>query len=247
MDICPARADHESVLRSPRGDAASAARLRSCPVMTTDVPDTTDLLAAASDPHTHALQALDDGEAEALVAVGWCSAHLAAADCVLYSAVQRRIPNGRRQVRAARSGDRALQQALCRLDRRLTGAVHLVDVPVAHLAEQVRERLLAHADTERHLVQSLQAVLDPGEQQQLVRSLIDATSCAPTRPHPHLRHTPLAALVARVGAAVDRARDVLDNRVAPTGAPPVSARPAGRWGCYLMGVPSPQREQVGSR
>jgi hypothetical protein len=41
---------------------------------------------------------------------------------------------------------------------------------------------------------------------------------------------------------------VLDNRVAPTGAPPASARPAGRWGCYLMGIPSRQNnEQVGNR
>lgn len=206
--------------------------------------DTVDLLAVTSEPHDRALTALEKPGSDALAAVAWMSGHLVAADCVLYAAAQRHAKNGRKRVHALRAVDHALQQALCRLDRRLTGDVHLVDVPVATVAQQVREGLLAHADGERRLVTSLQAVLDPAEQRALAEALLAATLDAPSRPHPHTRHSPLSSLVARIDAAVDRVRDTMDNRVVPTGRPTRGARPSGRWGCYLMGVPYPEDEQA---
>lgn len=209
--------------------------------------DTVDLLAVTSDAHDRALAALEDPESGALAAVAWCSGHLVGADCVLYAAAQRHTKNGRQRVRALRAVDHALQQALCRLDRRVTGDVHLVGVPVGTVAQQVRERLLVHADAERRLVASLQAVLGPEEQQALAEALRAATLDAPTRPHPHTRHTPLSSLVARIDAAVDRVRDTMDNRVVPTGRPARAARPCGRWGSYLMGVPYPEDEQARPR
>lgn len=205
--------------------------------------DTVDLLAVTTGPHDRTLAALEDPSSGALAAVAWCSGHLVAADCVLYAAAQRHAKNGRNRVRALRAVDHALQQALCRLDRRLTGDVHLVDVPVETIAQQVKELLRTHADGERRLVASLQAVLGPAEQQELAETLLAATLDAPSRPHPHTRHSPLSSLVARVDAAVDRARDTMDNRVVPTGRPARRARPSGRWGCYLMGVPYPGDEQ----
>ena len=208
----------------------------------TTLQDTADLLAVATDPHDRALAALDDPGTGALAAVAWLSGHLVGADCVLYTAAERHTRNGRQRVRDLRAVDHALQQALCRLDRRMTGDVHLVDVPVADVAQQVRDRLLVHADAERRLVASLRAVLGPAEQQALAEALRAATLDAPSRPHPHTRHTPLSPLVARVDAVVDRVRDTLDNRVVPTGRPPAAARASGRWSCYLMGVPYPQDE-----
>ena len=210
------------------------------------LPDTVDLLAVVTEPHERALAALEDPGSGPLAAVAWCSGHLVAADCVLYGAAQRHARNGRQRVRALRAVDHALQQALCRLDRRLTGDVHLVDVPVSVIAQQVRERLLAHAEGERRLIASLQAVLGPAEQQELAEALSTVTLDAPTRPHPHTRHTPASSLVARIDAVVDRVRDTLDNRVVPTGRPPRAARASGRWGCYLMGVPYPEDEKTRS-
>lgn len=197
------------------------------------------LRAAVTEPHARALEALDGDAPDVPIAVAWCSAHLVAADRMLYAAVQRRVPDGRRLVRGARQIDHTLQQAVCRLDRRLTGDQHLADVPVAVLVDQVRELLQAHADAEHQLVLVLEALLDRPEQQQLAASLSAATGDAPTRPHPHTRHTPASGLVARVDAAVDRARDAMDNRVVSVGRRQRATRPVGRWGSYLLGTPYP--------
>lgn len=210
--------------------------------MSTDVQKV-DLRSAVDTAHDHVLAELADPARTGWAAVARCSAHLAAADCVLYRAARRRVRDGRLRVRSARAADRALQQALCRLDRRLTGDVHLAGVPLEDLAGQVRERLRAHAELERSLACSLQVVLAPEERQALVDALQRAATSAPTRPHPHTRHTPLASLVARLDAGVDRVRDVMDNRVVATGRAVRPARPAGRWGSYLMGVPYPERER----
>lgn len=210
--------------------------------MSTDVQNV-DLLKAVDAEHDHVLAELEHPDRTGWAAVARCSAHLAAADCVLYGAARRRIRDGRLRLRSARSADASLQQALCRLDRRLTGDAHLAEVPLEDLARQVQDRLRAHADVERRLVRSLQVVLDLDEQQALLAALERAATNAPTRPHPHTRHTPLAALVARLDAGVDRVRDVMDNRVVTTGRAPRAIRPVGRWGSYLMGVPYPPRER----
>ncbi len=52
-------------------------------------------------------------------------------------------------------------------------------------------------------------------------------------------HMPLAGLVGRLDACVDRVRDLMDNRVVPTPRRSRTARQPGRWGCYLMGTPYP--------
>lgn len=207
--------------------------------MTTASAHDVDLLAVVDESHDLVLAALEDPQVGGLSAVTWCSEHLVAADRVLYAAAQRRVPDWRRRVRAARAADHALQQALCRLDRRLTGDLHLAVRTVDALAEQVRQRLRVHADAERRLVAALVDELAPQEQQELADRLAAATAAAPTRPHPHTRHTPLSALVARVDAVVDRARDVLDNRTVPSDRHARRIREPGRWGCYLMGAPFP--------
>ena len=207
--------------------------------------ESSDLLAVVSEPHTRAIDALDEPEQGALPAVAWCSAHLAAVDTVLYGTVHHRLGRGgRQQLRLARRADHALQQAIFRLDRRLTGDVHLVHLPVQEVAEEVRRALRAHADAEARVVAMLQSMLSAQEQAELADDLSAAMADAPTRPHPHTPHTPLARLVARVDAGVDRVRDVLDNRVAPLGRRVRPARPMGRWGAYFTGTPYPDEPSV---
>lgn len=209
--------------------------------MITETSREVDLNAVLTDAHDHALAELEHGDPVA--AIAWCSAHLAAADRVLHPVAQRRLPGGRRRLRCVRAEDHLLQQALCRLDRRLTGAVHLTGIPVGVLVQKVREHLHAHIAAEDELVDCLVPLLAPEERQDLAVRMVTATAAAPTRPHPHTRHTALSGLVARVDAAVDRVRDVMDNRVAPTTREPRPPLRPGRWGCYLMGVPYPPPEQ----
>jgi hypothetical protein len=211
--------------------------------MSISVQDVDDLQVAATDPHARAAEAL---EHRRHAAVAWCSAHLAAADRVLYQAARRHVADGRRRTRLVRAVDHRLQQALCRLDRRLMGDVRLDQVPVAVLVEQVRQALTAHAEAERDVVEALQAVLAPEQQQELAHRLAAAMATAPTRPHPHTRHTPLTPVVGWFDALVDRVRDAMDNRVDPTGRPGRAVCPPGRWGCYLMGVPYPD-ERTGRK
>ncbi|MEX2289451.1 MAG: hemerythrin domain-containing protein [Mycobacteriales bacterium] len=206
--------------------------------MDNDVENPVDLLAVSSEPHDRALAALED-RVGPLAAVAWCSAHLAATDRVLYAAGKRRLPGGRGRVNALRAVDRSLQQALCRLDRRLTGDVHVADVPIATLADEVRDRLRQHAEAERELVEALSTALTAPEREKLAHRLARAMATAPSRPHPHNRHTPLSTLLCWADALVDRVRDAMDNRVDPTGRPARVVRPPGRWGCYLMGTPYP--------
>jgi hypothetical protein len=207
---------------------------------TADTLDTTDLRSSVEVPHHLALDGLGGRDRDRLAAVAWCSAHLAAADRVLYAAAERHLPDGPRRVRALRAVDHFVQQAVCRLDRGLTGDAHLCQLPVEALAEEARRALREHADAERPLVDELMTVLDRAEQERLARRLAAAMRRAPTRPHPHTPHTPLSGLVGYVDAGVDRLRDLMDNRVVPTPHATRPARAPGRWASYLMGAPYPR-------
>jgi hypothetical protein len=202
-----------------------------------------DLPSAVTAPHDRALAGLDGGPSGAADAVAWLSAHLAACDCVLHAAVRKALPAGRRRVRELRDGDHLLQQALCRLDRRLTGDVHLAGVPLQEFVDDVRDRLADHVAREGRAVDELTTRLSPDDQRALAQRLGSAMAAAPTRPHPHTPHTPMAALVAHVDAFVDRARDLMDNRTAPTPCAVRAPRAPGRWGSYLMGVPYPAQDR----
>jgi hypothetical protein len=211
---------------------------------TTDTLETGGLESAVEVPHEIAVTALDGSDAGSLAAVAWCSAHLAAADRALYAAAERHLADGRRRVRALRAVDHRLQQALCRLDRRLTGDAHLCEVPVDDMADEVRRRLHEHAEAERAVVAELATVLDSEQQERLIHRLAAAMRHAPTRPHPHTPHTPLSGLVTHVDAGIDRIRDLMDNRVVPTPQVTRPVRVPGRWGCYVMGTPYPSVEQA---
>lgn len=198
-----------------------------------------DLATVVTAPHDRALQGLEHGAAGAAEAVAWMSAHLAAVDCVVHPAVRRALPTGRQRALELRACDHLLQQALCRLDRRLTGDVHLAGLPLQDYVDDVRDRLGDHVALEDRAVEELSTRLASDDQQALAARVEQAMVDAPTRPHPHTPHTPVAALVAHLDAAVDRVRDLMDNRTTSTPHVLRPPRAPGRWGSYLMGIPYP--------
>lgn len=202
--------------------------------MSTHSASSTALTRTVAEPHDIVRQALDD---DPLTAIAWTSAHLVAADQVLYTAMSRRVTGSRARLRLVRQVDRDVQRAICRLDRRLTGDHHLAELPVEQLADEVRAALHEHEQVEQVVLEALSEVMSEQDLQRLAGRLTDVMATAPTRPHPHTRHTPLAGLVSRIDAEVDRVRDVMDNRVVATGRQRRAARPLGRWGCYLTGTP----------
>jgi hypothetical protein len=206
--------------------------------VTTDDRDLSTLTRTA---HEHVVSALDEPELQGAAGVAWCSAHLAAVDEVLYAEAHHRVPEAHDRLRAARAADRVLQHAIGRLDRRLTGDTHLDHVSVEQVVEEVLSALEGHARDEARLLELLDRVLSEDERSALADQLEAATVSAPTRPHPHVPHTPFSPLVDRLEAVVDRVRDALDNRVGATGRPVKAPRPLGRWGSYLTGSPWPER------
>ena len=195
-------------------------------------------LAGVDHAHRHARAALDDAATPSLVAVTWASAHLAAVARALHPVVERTLPDGRERVRGQRQVDRALQQALWELDRRLTGDVHLARVPVPVLEERVRETLTAHEQSEHGLVTALLARLDEAQVAALGEHLDACLLRGPTRPHPDTGQGRLTGAAGFwFGGVVDRVRDALDSRDVPTPHRVPVPRQVSRWGAYVMGLP----------
>ena len=209
--------------------------------MTTAHPSSQDpglLLAEVEHPHEQALAVLDDPAQNSLAAVTWAAAHLAAVEKVLHPLACRTLPDGRDRVRAQVAVDHRLQLVLWQLDRRLTGDVHLQNVPVQSLEDGVRRALQAHALREHAMVEALREVLPPEQQQDLVDRLARALMQGPTRPHPDTRHGRFAGGVAFwFDGVVDRLRDSMDSRSVPTPHRTPVPRPVTRWGAYALGAP----------
>jgi hypothetical protein len=186
--------------------------------------------------HQQVVTALDELHVNSLVAVTWASAHLAAAERVLYPLAARTLPDGRDRVRAQVDVDHHLQHVLWRLDRLLTGDAHQRGASVEHLEDELRQGLHEHADGEAGLIADLRQALAPEQQQELTDQLGHALLHGPTRPHPH---TPHGRLVGRLpfwfGGLVDRARDTMDSRSVPTPHRTPEPRPVTRWGAYALG------------
>ena len=186
--------------------------------------------------HEQALAALDDPGASSLGAVTWASAHLAAVQKVLYPLATGTVPDGPGRVRAQLAVDHRLQQVLWRLDRRLTGDVHLRSTSVDVLEAEVRRALVEHVTGERSLVAELDAALDPGQRRALDAGLARAMLRGPTRPHPNTPHGRYGSgLVFWFDGVVDRTRDSLDSRIVPTPHRTGASRPMTRWGAYALG------------
>ncbi len=186
--------------------------------------------------HQQVVTALDEPHVNSLVAVTWASAHLAAAERVLYPLVARMLPDGRDRVRAQVDVDHRLQHVLWRLDRLLTGDVHQRWASVEHLEDELRHGVREHADGEAGLIADLRQALAPEQQQELTDRLGHALLHGPTRPHPHTPHGRLInGLPFWFGAIVDRLRDTMDSRSVPLPRRAPEPRPMTRWGAYALG------------
>jgi hypothetical protein len=191
--------------------------------------------------HAEASRALGE---QPLTAVAWCSAHLVAVERVLHPAVARQVSGSKHMLREARRADLELERAVNRLDRRLTGDVHLAGTPVDALTEQVGEHLRRHTSAEQELLVALGGVLDEEAAHRLAIRLHEETGRAPTRPHAHAARAHLAAHVGYpFDAWLDRWRDLMDNRVVEGLRDAPAPRPCGPWGYYLAGVPFPGGEE----
>ena len=212
--------------------------------MTTVHPSPDAELLDVAHAHRHAYDALDDPAVNSLVAVTWASAHLAAVERVLYPAALQVLPDGAEHVHVLRTTDGRLQHLLWRLDRRLTGDIHLRQLPVPSLEDEVRNGLRAHADAEHVLMTELRRALTGEQQRALGDGLSRALVRAPTRPHPHTRHGRWTGRLAFwFGGVVDRQRDVLDSRSVPTPHRAPVLRPVTRWGAYALGSPHLDRSE----
>lgn len=193
------------------------------------------IVADAHHAHDYALAALDDAMANSLVAVTWSSAHLAAVERVLHPQAARLLSGGRERVRAQTLVDSRLQRALWRLDRSLTGDVHMRGIRRDPLEDAVRVALREHAEGEHDLLTDLNVELDDDQRQDISRRLAVAMMRGPTRPHPTRPLGGRTRMAFWFGGVVDRARDGMDGRSVPTPRRPVSPLPMTRWGAYMVG------------
>ncbi len=196
--------------------------------------------------HDHMVSALSP-QAPALDGVAWTAVHLAAVERVVYPAVLRRVPGARSRLRLQLSVDQRLQQALWRLDRRLTGDMASVATPVEILVGRLLPLVEQHAAGEAALLAELCEVLDADGREALAGDLAALMTRAPTRPHPHTPHIRFTdALTFRVESWIDRLRDQMDNRHVPTPRHPRLVHPVGKWGAYLTAQPYPGDRPSGS-
>lgn len=202
------------------------------------------LLQALHQPHDAAFAALGAGQADSLAAVTWIATHLGAVARVLHPSVAHRLPDGASRLRVLADADRQLQRALWRLDRRLTGDVHLAAGQVRTLEAAVAAALHEHVRHEAVVVDALVPLLTAPEQDELAGRLAHAVKHAPTRPHPDApARGPMAGIAYRVDRTADRVRDLLDSRDIPSPHDVPVPRVPGRWGSYVLGRPFP--DEVG--
>ncbi len=192
-------------------------------------------------PHDQALAALRDPETSSLAAVSWGATHLASVARVLHPQARRVLPHGRARLRSVVEADRRLQRALWRLDRRLTGDVHVAAQEVRNLEQDVEVALQEHARREHDLLDELVDQVPQREQEVLATRIADAVRSAPTRPHPDAPTSGVAgALAYRIDAGADHLRDLMDSRVVPTPHDVRAPQAVSRWGAYVMGAPFPR-------
>ena len=146
-----------------------------------------------------------------------------------------------------RLGDERRAQALTALAAELVRAMRGMEQHLYGDARAPREslpelhaRLLAllgrHAEVEEAALRDAEAVMDVDERQRLADLLEKAARHAPTRPHPHVPHTPwLVPLAFTLSAYWDDALDAMDVRQV-SGRRRRSPKPVGMWGSYLLGA-----------
>jgi hypothetical protein len=198
---------------------------------------TSSLARSVGDAHEHALVALTEPDGNPADAIAWLSAHLAAAEHVLYPEFRRVLPG-----RLATSDlQRETHRLLLRL-RVLEQVCAGGPIPPRTSLETVREdlvdALVDHLAAEDQLIDDLLMHLSGEDADDLAARYEAAFRRGPTRPHPHgAHHGPLEPVTFAFDTVRDRVLDVLDARaVAAPREPRHPAKRPGRWGLYLLGA-----------
>lgn len=179
----------------------------------TDQPATLD--EAAERAICWAQHSLSQQGRPALDAISWLSTHLAASDKVLHRAL-RDEREYRGAIAAQRRRARRIEAGIWALDRHLTGDGRLARHSSQRLRDDVRREVREYAEAERLLLHAVARTTDQSAQRALAEKYLAAIRHAPTRPHPLIHGSrALRAVLLRLEAVIDHARDVTDSRHVP--------------------------------
>ena len=139
------------------------------------------------------------------------SIHAAVEEQVLYPAVRRSVPKGKRLVEEALSEHQQLKETLVVLDK-LPADDERFDRTMRAAIDETRHHVREEESSGGMLAQ-LRKSLDRDELVAMGKTLRLAKKAAPTRPHPHAPSTPPGNIVVGTAAAiVDKARDAVRRR-----------------------------------
>jgi Hemerythrin HHE cation binding domain len=175
---------------------------------------------------------LFDAESAAL------NAHLGAVEAVLYPAAKHRLPQGHQVVGELLRGARAMERAMRLMEGRLYGEVAAQSASVRDLQRELEELFRAHVAAEEDMAAQLDSALSDTDRRRLVASVAAVMRHAPTRPHPFVPHARgLAHVSLWLSSTVDRALDLMDNRLVPRRWSR-TRRPHDRLDTYVLGSPT---------
>ena len=135
--------------------------------------------------------------------------HAFAEESVLWPAMRRSLSDGEQLTLRVEREHQEITEVVAALERSDSGSVQRANL-VARAVKLLREDM---RDEEDDLFPRLQSALGPGELRQLGRQWEAVRRIAPTRSHPTVsRRPPGNVLAALPLSAIDRTRDVLDDR-----------------------------------
>jgi hypothetical protein len=148
-------------------------------------------------------------------AISQLSGHLAAMRRAVVPVARRQPGTGTWLVAACLASARQAEWALRRFECLLSGQSHAVRLPPGSIPALLEQRLGDYRAAEQAMLTRLDGWLTAAEHGQLAAGYRTAFHGAPTRPHPRCPHTgPVAGLMFRICARLDRVLDAVDSRPA---------------------------------
>jgi hypothetical protein len=172
------------------------------------------LSAHISATHAAVHEALDLAEAQpGYQAIARLSSHLAAMRRAVFLSTAGGLSAAAELRTACLSRARTAERALRLLERRLSGDMSAVGLPLTALTAWLTQCLDSYWPAERALVNWAETTLAAGDCDQLARDYGCALAHAPTRPHPRCpRSRLLYCLAFRLCSGWDRLLDTMDSR-----------------------------------
>lgn len=169
--------------------------------------------------------------------LGLLSRHLLGMEVAVCPVVARRLPDGRRAVRAHLMNARRLERSMFEMEQILWGDARAPRIPLETLQRRLVAEMTRHREDEERMLAVLDGTLSVDERSALAAKLQHATRYAPTRPHPcAVRRLGWTHILYRTVAGIDHFRDVLASRgVADPTYVRRHQRPVGLWGSYIRG------------